>query len=186
MKKYELLYIVPGQYTDTEVEGIRKNVLGLIEKINAQVTRHDNLGKIKLAYPINKVRHGTYILIHFELELHDFSVLDSELRMSHEVLRHQIIVAPKGAADRKYEISSYVAPLSEEAPRRESSGSTRTPSRAPAHTPTRTPAPTPAPAAPATPLAPPPPVVKEESNLSVEELDKKLDELLEDDMTKSL
>lgn len=174
MKTYELLYIVPAQYTDAEIEGIRKNVVGFIEKIDGKITRHDNLGKIKLAYPINKVRHGTYILIHFDLESHDFTALDSELRMSHEILRHQIIVAPKNVADRKFEISSYVPPLSDETPRREST--------APAHTSA------PAYIASAKPksLAPPPPMVKEESNLSVEELDKKLDELLEDDITKSL
>ncbi|MBU0646401.1 30S ribosomal protein S6 [Patescibacteria group bacterium] len=171
MKKYELLYIVPAQYTDAEIEGIRQTVVGWVEKINAQITRHENLGKIKLAYPINKVRHGTYILVHFDLESHDVSTLDSELRMSHEILRHQIIVAPKGAADRKYEISSYVPPLADEV-KRESSA----PASAPTYTHSAKPKP----------LAPPPPMVKEESNLSVEELDKKLDELLEDDMSKSL
>lgn len=179
MKKYELLYIVPGQYTDAEIAGIQKTVAEWIEKINGQITRQENLGKIKLAYPINKVRHGTYILVYFDLESHDFSVLDREMRMSHEILRHQIIVAPKGAADRKYEISAYVPPMSEESRemRRESPVPVKT-------RPTPASAPIPPSAVPS--LAPPPPAVKEESSLTVEELDKKLDELLEDDISKSL
>lgn len=179
MKKYELLYIVPGQYTDAEVESIRKKVVGLVEKINGQITRHENLGKIKLAYPVNKVRHGTYILVHFDLDNHDFSVLDRELRLDAEILRHQIIIAPKGAADRQYEISAYVPPLSDEAKREMPTSMPTRPMAAPAPS-------SAVPAAPAPTLAPPPPAVKEESNLTVEELDKKLDELLEDDMSKSL
>ena len=192
MKTYELLYIVPGQYTDAEIEGIRAKVVKLVEKIDGKILRHDNLGKIRLAYTIDKVQHGTYILIYFDLESHDFSILDREMKMDKEILRHMVTTAPKGAVDRQYEISSYVAPLSEEAreAKNESNNSfSKHRSNNHSSTPeTITPAVkevTPVVVEDLKELEPPVPAVKEE-NLSVEELDKKLDEILDKDISKSL
>lgn len=162
MKQYELLYIVPGQYTDEEVQGIMKRLAALLAKYGGTITREENLGKIKLAYPIKKARHGSYVLVHFQAD--GLSGLERELRMDEQVLRHQIILLPPGAAQRKYELTSYVPPLSEEA-RRESA---------------------PAPQARPAPLPPPPPPVPakpEAPAMSGEELDKKLDEILADDLS---
>jgi small subunit ribosomal protein S6 len=162
MKKYELLYIIPTQYTDTEVEEIMVKMSTLVEGEGAKVSRNENLGKIKLAYPINKVRHGTYILAHFEAEPSIISELDRRLKLAEEVLRHQILIMPAGAEDREYEISSYVAPLSEEARAQKSA-----PKAKPAEKK----------------LAPPTPATEEEAKeatkMSMAELDKKLDEILE-------
>ena len=66
-----------------------------------------------------------------------------------------LIVMPKGADEKKFEIESYVPPLTDEGQ--------------PVRKPRRQP------------LAPPPPVKREEKKLSIEELDKKIDEILESD-----
>jgi small subunit ribosomal protein S6 len=161
MQQYELLYIVPGQYTDEEVQGIMKRVSSLLAKHGCTISREENLGKIKLAYPIKKTRHGSYVLVHFAAD--GLAALERELRMDEQILRHQIIILPKGAALKKYELTSYVPPLSDEA-RRDSVPAPQT--------------------RPAVALPPPPPAVKPEvPALSVEELDKKLDEILEDDLS---
>ena len=161
MKKYEILYIIPTQYTDTEIEKIMVDIATLIEEVGGKVTRNENLGRIKLAYPINKVRHGSYILAHFEAEPALIEELDRKLRLTEEILRHQMVIMAKGADDRKYEISSYVAPLSEaaspEVPRAKEKKEEKK-------------------------IAPPTPAKAEESKLSMEELDKKLDEILESEV----
>ena len=51
---YELMYILPSQYSDSEIEGLQKNVADLVVKIGAKVEQSEVLGKIKLAYPIKK------------------------------------------------------------------------------------------------------------------------------------
>ncbi len=158
---YELLYIVGSQYADNEIAGVMEKIGGMLAKAGAAVARNENLGKIKLAYPIKNARHGTYVLVHFEAEPAAVNALDRSLRLSDEVLRHQIVTLPKGAEKRTYQISAYVAPLSEEA-RRE----------LPA-------APRPRPVAPAQ-----PPTKREEASMSIADLDKKLDEILETDVTK--
>lgn len=155
---YELLYIVPTQYTDAEVETIKGTVSGLIAAQGGTVTKNESVGKLKLAYPIKKVRHGTYVLAHFNLEPENVSVLDQKLRLTNEVLRYQMLSLPPGAEARTFQMVSYVAPLSEEARAEE-------PSRAPVRA-----------AAPAS-----MPMKREEPSLSIEELDKKLDEILDAD-----
>ncbi|HBK35215.1 MAG: 30S ribosomal protein S6 [Candidatus Uhrbacteria bacterium GW2011_GWE2_40_58] len=159
MKQYEILYIIPTQYTDTEIEKITADISALVEGEGGKVTRNENLGRIKLAYPIKKIRHGSYILVHFEGEPSMANELDRKLRLSEQVLRHQILLMPKGAETRKYEITSYVAPLAEkiapETPRTKEKEKK---------------------------IAPPPPIIPEENPMSMEELDKKLDEILESEV----
>jgi small subunit ribosomal protein S6 len=169
MNTYELLYIIGAQFTDDEIDTVRENVKKVIEKVGGKISRDENLGKIKLAYPIKKMRHGTYILLHVEVESEAVKSLDKEFRLHDDVLRHQIVALPESEKKRKYKIDSYVAPLSEEA--HEKKRETRTPSK---------------PVVPTKTIAPPAPAKIEETSpsMSMEELDKKLDSILEEDVTK--
>jgi small subunit ribosomal protein S6 len=163
--KYELLYIVPTQYTDAEVETVKEKVAGMIAAAQGTVSRNESVGKLKLAYPIKKVRHGTYVLVRFESEPKAIAGIERQLRLTDEVLRHQVIQLPNGVEDQPFQMISYVAPLSEEA-RADEQRAPAKPSSAP--------------------TAAPAPVKREEVSLSIEELDKKLDEILETDVTKNV
>ncbi|OGL95924.1 30S ribosomal protein S6 [Candidatus Uhrbacteria bacterium RIFOXYB12_FULL_58_10] len=169
MQKYELLYIVPTQFADTEIDGLREKTAAIIEQTGAKVTRNESLGKIKLAYPIKHQRHGTYVLIHFEGEPSVVATIDRALRLSDEVLRHMIVDLAPGSEKKVFEIQSYVAPLSEEA--REMRRTTTSDAAAPRK----------APVAPSITEAAFP-VKAGEASMSMEELDKKLDEILDEDV----
>jgi small subunit ribosomal protein S6 len=169
MQKYELLYIVPTQFADTEIDGLREKFGKTIEQTGAKVTRNESLGKIKLAYPVKKQRHGTYVLVHFEAEPTVIAGLDRTLRLSDEVLRHIIVDLAPGSEKKTYQIASYVAPLSEEA-----RDMRRGPSADGAPAPRKV-----APAIEDTAVTP----KKDEPVMSMEELDKKLDEILDQDVT---
>lgn len=169
MKMYELMYIVPSRYADNEVDGVVKTVNGMVEKAGGAIVKSQNLGKLKLAYPVNGVRHGTYVLVHFNADPAIISGLDRGLGLADEVLRHTMLVAKKGAETKKVELNAYVAPLSEEG--RDSREEVRRPSSA-------APAPTRAPATAA--------VRPAEPAMTIEELDKKLDEILDADVTKGV
>jgi len=113
MKNYEMLYIVSNQFTEHELEDIRKHVNGLIEKFGGVVGYQDLIGKKKLSYPINKAIHGYYVVTEFELE--DGSKIDAltnELKLDKQVLRAQIISKPKIT---EAEIKRYKARLQKEA-----------------------------------------------------------------------
>ncbi len=167
---YELLYIVPSRFADTEVATVQKQIDSLIEAAGGKVVKEHNLGKIRLAYPIKTVRHGTYILTYFTAEPSVAVTLDAQLRLTDEVLRHTLLKAVKGAETRTYELQSYVAPLSEED---EAAHEARAPRPAP-----RMPVSAPAPVQAAMPAP------ADAKPMSIEELDKKLDEILDEDITK--
>lgn len=96
MKNYELLYIVPNQYTEEEVKAIKEKVDTIIKNQNGIIGYENFIGKRKLAYPINKINHGYYLLTEFELEEgHKLIEISNFLRLNKEILRHQIITKKK-------------------------------------------------------------------------------------------
>jgi len=153
---YELLYIISGQLTDDEVEPIKNKVTSVIEKAQAKIARNENLGKLKLAYPIKHVRHGFYILVEFVAESKAIKAIERELGLMPEVLRQQII-ALEGRAEGE-ETKKEIKMVSYEAPQREDE---RPPARR--EEPKKVPA-------------------KPAKKVNLEELDKKLDEILESDV----
>ena len=178
MNEYELLYIVPTQFTDDEVKDVQKNINGFIEKYGGKLLSEKNLGKIRLAYPIKKVAHGTYVLAYFNSDPAQIKDLDRELRLHDEVLRHTILTRPEGAIEREFELTAYVAPLSEEAraQKRDVRPTAKRTSAAPEISESEDIL---APIQPST-------TSSEEVNMSMEELDKKIDELLDVDVTENL
>jgi len=181
---YELLYIVGTQYTDPEIEKIQQQIATEVETAGGVIVRNENLGKIRLAFPIKKQRHGSYILVYFNAEPSVVNALNRKLSLTDELLRHTLTTRPAGVETLKVELSSYVAPLSEEARKqkyegREGHDESERPARRkieelPVSTFTMTP-----PSIPSSTSA-------IESTMSIEELDKKLDELLEEDITKDV
>ena len=91
MKKYELMYIIPSQYTEGEMDEIVKKVAGILESAGAKISDTHNLGKRRLAYAIGNQRNGTYILVILEAEPDAIIKVNQVLRLTNEVLRHMIV-----------------------------------------------------------------------------------------------
>jgi len=167
MNKYELLYIVGTQYTDAEVGEIQGKIAAQLEKAGAKILRNEMVGKIRLAYPIKKARHGSYVLVHFDADTSIIKEFNRQMELNDEILRHTVVERTPGAESKKVELTAYVAPLSDEGKRvetkpviaREKTARTESASV---------------------------PMDSEEANMSIEELDKKLDEILEDDMSEKV
>jgi len=168
---YELLYIVPSKFSDTEIEGTVANVAKILEAAGAKIEKSEVLGKLKLAYPIEKERHGTYVLVFLSLqEDGDLNKIDQDLRLSGEVLRHVIVKRPKGIPEVIPVPTSYQAPLTPEGKRTASAVQKE-----------RKPKPTAPPeATTAAPVAQPKDAETSKEKISIEDLDKKLDENLDD------
>jgi ribosomal protein S6 len=90
MRKYEVMYIIRP---DVEQE----NVQALVEKFNGiisnggEVTKTDVIGKRRLAYEINKLRDGYYVLVHFNATTEVVNELDRIMKISDEVIRSLIV-----------------------------------------------------------------------------------------------
>lgn len=107
---YELLYIVPATKTDEEVATVHKSVTALVTKYGTETKRDELLGKIKLAYPINHIRYGHYLMAYFEAKPDQVHALDEELRHSPDVLRHVICRLAHGVKKGPITLTEYEVP----------------------------------------------------------------------------
>ncbi len=91
MRYYETLYILNPNFEQEKNDNIVKEVGEQINK-SSQVINHRLWGKKRLAYPIEKHKYGTYMLLQFETEemkgLDDF---DSFMKLNKSVLRFQTV-----------------------------------------------------------------------------------------------
>ena len=91
MKAYELLFFV----APTLEEDARAKVMGRIEGVITEgkgtIDNHEDWGKRKLAYEINGLSEGDYILIDFHADPDHIAELDRVLRISDNVERHMIV-----------------------------------------------------------------------------------------------
>lgn len=90
MRKYEVMYII-----HPEVE--QENVQALVEKFNGiisnggEVTKTDVIGKRRLAYEINKLRDGYFVLVNFTATTEVVNELDRNMKISDSVIRSMIV-----------------------------------------------------------------------------------------------
>jgi len=96
MVNYELLYIIPNQYTEDEAQKIKTKIDEMLKSHGAILGVGENLGKKKLAYSIGQVAHGYYYLTEFELEDGvKLKEINDYLRLNKEILRAQIVIKKK-------------------------------------------------------------------------------------------
>lgn len=111
---YEIMSIIPAKYSDSEIDGAVANIEGLFTAAGAKVEKTTNLGKIKLAYPIDHVRFGTYVLTYVTVDGEKVKKIDQDLKLSEFVLRHMIIARPEGIPTVAFRMTSYTPPLTTE------------------------------------------------------------------------
>lgn len=159
MEKYELLFVLPAKYTEGEFNELAEKVKGIVAAAGGNVAELHNLGKRRLAYPIKTVRNGQYFMAFFEAENAVISKLNEMLRMSSDVLRHLVVLRDPHVT----KIPSFIEeePRRERRERREGEPFFRSREAQPAPV--------------QAPLQP-------QEKMSMEELDKKLDKILADDI----
>lgn len=103
-KHYELTYIVSIQFLDKELQQAIEKVAGIIKELNGEIVADQIIGKQRLAYPINKVHQGTYVVVEFDMEPEKVLELDTLIKLQAEILRHLIIIKKiKTEAEKKHE-----------------------------------------------------------------------------------
>ena len=90
MRKYEVMYIIRP---DLEQEAVQATVEKFQNIINngGEITKHDVMGKRRLAYEINKLRDGYFVLVHFNATTEVVNELDRIMKISDEVIRSLIV-----------------------------------------------------------------------------------------------
>lgn len=181
MQHYELMYILPGSVEMEQVAGIKAVVADLVKTAGANVTAEVDMERRRLAYRMGQESYGYYHVMQFDVEAGAIKELDAKLRLENRVMRFMLVKSvpqttelikellagekykkqrpqPAGAPAAKVEQTSATALTEAEMEFAKSASSKRSEE-----------------------------VVEEDKKVSIEELDKKLDAILEDsDLDKKL
>jgi small subunit ribosomal protein S6 len=89
MRKYELMYIIRPELEQEALQAVVDKFQGIIQN-GGEITKHDVMGKRRLAYEINKIRDGVYVLVNFNATPEVVTELERILKISDEVIRYLI------------------------------------------------------------------------------------------------
>ena len=87
IEHYELLYIITANFTAEEIKPVIAKVESLIKDNGGEITKTGELGKIKFAYPIKHQSHGYYQLAEFNLPTAKLKTINTALTLAPEILR---------------------------------------------------------------------------------------------------
>ncbi|MFN7940570.1 MAG: 30S ribosomal protein S6 [Thermoanaerobaculia bacterium] len=88
MRSYELAIVADPRLTDEEMTALVEEYKQMVTSQGGEVTREENWGRRKLAYPIQKLTEGRYIFLFVQSEAGRFiSEVELRLRQNDKVLR---------------------------------------------------------------------------------------------------
>ena len=81
MRTYELMFLVDPRVPDEDVVTMTNDYKQMITTGGSEITGEENWGRRKLAYPINKVNEGKYVLLYISSEAGKTALPEVEHRM---------------------------------------------------------------------------------------------------------
>ncbi|MBW7475644.1 30S ribosomal protein S6 [Paenibacillus oenotherae] len=90
MRKYEVMYIIRPDVEQEALQALTDKFQGIISN-GGEITKHDVIGKRRLAYEIEKFRDGIYVLVHFNATSEVVAELDRVMKITDEVIRSMIV-----------------------------------------------------------------------------------------------
>ena len=90
MRKYEGVFIFAPNMEDENRNQLFDRLKGIIEG-NGTITNVDEWGTRKLAYEINDLTEGYYIILNFETTPEVVEELDRICKISDNIMRHMVI-----------------------------------------------------------------------------------------------
>jgi small subunit ribosomal protein S6 len=98
VKEYELTVLIHPDL-ETDLDAPLTKVREIVTNAGGTITREDNWGKKKLAYPISRVEFGVYVYMDVELPAEAPLKISNILNITDEVLRYLLVkVDPKARA----------------------------------------------------------------------------------------
>ena len=118
MSFYETLYIVDPNLENKSLEKTMIEIGKELEKTKSKIINHRVWGKKRLAYPIERQKYGSYILIQFEGgDQQKMVEYDTWMKLNNSVLRHMTVLLDEEpeiyVEEKKSEISNEETDLKE-------------------------------------------------------------------------
>ena len=91
MRLYEAFVLLDSAIASKSLSSIQEEIQGLIEKYGGRILRSGVWGERKLAYEIQGVKRGTYLLYYFYLDPAKVADLRREFILNERILRVMIL-----------------------------------------------------------------------------------------------
>jgi small subunit ribosomal protein S6 len=85
---YEVMYIGTPDAADDDITKLNEAIEQMITKEGGSVVRTDNMGRRRLAYPINKKTEGHYVLFEIEDSGQTIAELERRMRVNDTIMRY--------------------------------------------------------------------------------------------------
>ena len=85
-EKYEALYIINPQLTEEETQALVERFKAMVEA-EVTLTEIDEWGKRRLAYEIDDLNEGYYVLMHFEAKPEFPAEMDRVMKITDGIMR---------------------------------------------------------------------------------------------------
>jgi small subunit ribosomal protein S6 len=109
LRDYEILYIVRPDVEEADLPDVTKRVETLIESLQGTIQNTNVWGKRRLAYEVDHLKEGHYVLTDFQIEPVRVPEMEATLKISDTVFRHLIVrkpvLKPGTGADQKEKVA---------------------------------------------------------------------------------
>ena len=97
LQRYEMMYFISTLFSEEEIKKIMEKLVTDVAVFGGKVVKHEDLGRRKLAYKIGQHRYGHYGVLEFELEKSKLKKFEDKVRLTtDEVVRYLILsITPK-------------------------------------------------------------------------------------------
>jgi len=92
VRKYEFIYICDPSLDEAAVGESMERYVKVIRDHGGEVSQHENWGRRKFAYDINKKSEGSYIYIRMRVDSKTIDELNRSLHFDEKVLRNLIVL----------------------------------------------------------------------------------------------
>ncbi|HHY45892.1 MAG TPA: 30S ribosomal protein S6 [Firmicutes bacterium] len=90
MRDYEVMFIIRPDLDEAAIEGVINKFEELIKNGGGEILKLDRWGKRRLAYEIQHLSEGFYVVIQFKAPSELAHELERVLRITDEVIRHLV------------------------------------------------------------------------------------------------
>ena len=91
MRTYELVFVARPELDEEGLDALVESVQQVITENGGQIVKIERMGRRRLAYPIQHLQEGHYVLIHAVLEDRTIAELERSLKLAEDVIRHILI-----------------------------------------------------------------------------------------------
>lgn len=95
MRKYETMFIIKPGLDEEATKAVIDKFLNLLKERDSEIESVEEWGMRRLAYEVNKLREGYYVLVNFSAKPDTVAELERVFRISGDILRHMVISKEK-------------------------------------------------------------------------------------------